>query len=71
MDLVCVNTKLNQICLPQCPGKALDEMIMFDEYHKNQDIKFDKNLFRHKFKKISYNRLNNGEIQKMKQRRIL
>ena len=34
-----------EICLPLVgPGKALDEMILFDEYHKNQDISFDKNF---------------------------
>ena len=34
-----------EICLPLVgPGKALDDMIMFDDYHKeNQKINFDKN----------------------------
>lgn len=32
-----------EICLPLVgPGKALDDMILFDEYHKNEKIEFDK-----------------------------
>jgi acetolactate synthase-1/2/3 large subunit len=32
-----------EICLPLVgPGKALDDMILYDEYHKNEKIKFDK-----------------------------
>ena len=31
------------ICLPLVgPGKALDDMILFNEYHKNEKIEFDK-----------------------------
>ena len=45
---LCEYKVVPEICLPLVgPGKGLDEMILFDEYHKNQDISFDKILFRH------------------------
>jgi acetolactate synthase I/II/III large subunit len=42
---LCEYKVVPEICLPLVgPGKGLDEMILFDEYHENEKIEFDKNF---------------------------